>query len=140
MAWLFPAIPVQIQTIKDPQFHLLAKSSDQYVRGIQADIAEATNIKVADQQAKNSERGLVGSVLNGLISVLKANLIPETTPISNLGQYLSDATGTTVEGFAKGGLIGLLGGLVKAIIIEFRTNASKIGENALKGKGNRYDW
>lgn len=122
-----------IRPIKFSQFSFLAEISNEYDKEIKAKIDEVVNLVVAQQWVKNSEQGLVGSALSGLVLFLKTFLVPALTGVSNTIPYLQDILNGALEGLASGGLIGLVGGLAKNAAAGFREISAEIGENFFEG-------
>lgn len=115
-------------------FHSLAKGSD--VEKIKEETAGATNIKLADQDKRNSKEDLIGSVLSSLVIFLKSFVPPFLTGIFSAPSLVLDGVRGALQGLSKDGLIGLLGGLAKETIAKFRKISSQIAENFLKGTCN----
>lgn len=117
------------------KFYSLAKSIDEYAEEIRAKVAEVTSTVVADQEKNNSKQGLLGSVLNGLVLFLKALVVPPVTGTLNTPSLLIKTVVGALNGLAKGGLLGLVGGIAKSTANGFREISGKqITEGFLQGK------
>lgn len=120
-------------------FFSLVKTSNEYATQISAKVAEATDIAVAAQKAKNSQQNIIGSALGGLFLFLKTLLVPASTFVFQLIPFLLNVIAGALDGLAKGGLIGILGGAARIAVIERRKGFGQSGMDFLKGEYNRFD-
>lgn len=116
------------------QFLSSVRSSDEFDKEIRDKVGEATNIALDEQKAKNAHQNLNSSTIGGFIIFLKTLLLPFVTAVVNTPSYLLEVVAGAFDGFAKDGLIGLLGSFAKIAVFGLREMSTQIGENILKGK------
>lgn len=103
-------------------------------------MADATDIAVAAQKAKNPQQNIIGLALSGLILFLKTFLIPAWAGAMRLTPFLLNVIFEAFNGLNKGGLIGTLGGLARAAVIGLRQAFGQAGIDFLKGNRSGFHY